>query len=77
MSAIAIGRIHAEEAYSKEILMKILGISQKFWDKMLDEGLPFTRVGHTRWVTGEELLNYLHRNAERKDDQGLGTDRKE
>ena len=71
------GIIRLDEAYSKMTVLKRLGISQKFWDKMLDEGLPFTRVGHTRWVTGEELLNYLHRNAERKDDQGLGTDRKE
>ncbi|MCG6154664.1 topoisomerase II [Rubinisphaera margarita] len=64
--SVVVGRIHAEEAYSKELLLKLLGISQKFWDKMLDEGLPFTRIGHTRWVTGEAVLNYLHRNAERK-----------
>lgn len=60
------GVIHADEAYSKQVLLKVLGISQRFWDKMLDEGLRYTTVGHTRWVMGEELLNWMHRNAERK-----------
>ena len=66
MAVYEIGIIHADEAYSKKLLMKILGISQRYWDKMLDEGLPYSRVGQTRWVTGEDILNYLHRNAERK-----------
>ncbi len=66
MKGIISGRIHADEAYSKQMAMQILGISQKFWDKMLDEGVPFTNMGHSRWVTGENLLKFLHRNAERK-----------
>ncbi len=44
----------------------VTGISQKFWDKMLSEGLPYTSVGHTRWVTGQALIEHLSRNAERK-----------
>jgi hypothetical protein len=46
--------------------MQRLGISQKFWDKMLNDGLPYTTVGHTRWVTGQALIEHLSRNAERK-----------
>ena len=60
------GVIHADEAYSKRSVLERLGISQKFWDKMLDEGLPYTVVGHTRWVTGKHLIEHLSRNAERK-----------
>lgn len=77
MSTSRTGRIHLDEAYSKTEAMQRLGISQKFWDKMLDEGLPYTVVGHTRWVTGRDVLDYLQRNAERKPDRGLGTDRKD
>ena len=54
------------EAYSKRMAMARLGISQKFWDKMLDEGLPFTVVGHTRWVTGADLIQHFSSKAERK-----------
>ena len=60
------GVINAEEAYSKRSVLDRLGISQKFWDKMLDEGLPYTVVGHSRWVTGKALIEHLSRNAERK-----------
>lgn len=60
------GRIHAEEAYSKHEVLRRLGVSQKVWDKMLDEGLPYTIVGHTRWVTGKDLIEHFSRNAERK-----------
>lgn len=62
----AIGSIRADESYSKQEILRRLGISQKFWDKMLDEGLPFTIVGHTRWVAGKDLLEHFSRNAERK-----------
>lgn len=65
-SKSASGVIRSEEAYSKAILMQRLGISQKFWDKMLNDGLPYTTVGHTRWVTGQALIEHLSRNAERK-----------
>lgn len=60
------GVIRMDEAYSKQMVLRLLGISQKFWDKMLDEGLPFTSVGHTRWVTGAALIQHLSRNSERK-----------
>lgn len=66
MNGPSTGLIRAGEAYSKQMAMKLLKISQKFWDKMLDEGLPFTSVGHTRWVTGEHLIQHLTRKAERK-----------
>lgn len=72
MNGLSTGRIHADEAYSKQMAMRLLGISQKFWDKMLSEGLPYTIVGHSRWVTGGDLLNYLHRNAERKSELSEG-----
>ena len=72
MNGVVVGVIHAEEAYSKKVLLRILGISQKFWDKMLDEGLPFAVVGHTRWVTGEDVLNYFHRKSERKTRKDFG-----
>ena len=51
------------------MVLERLGISQKFWDKMIAEGLPDTVVGHTRWVTGEALITHLTRNAERKHDE--------
>ena len=62
-----IGLINASEAYSKRMVLERLGISQKAWDKMLDEGLPYTNVGHSRWVTGKDLIEHLSRKAERKD----------
>jgi hypothetical protein len=58
--------IHEKEAYSKTEILQRLGISQKFWDKMLREGLPYTVIGHSRWVTGQALIEYLNRNAERR-----------
>lgn len=60
------GVIRIDEAYSKRCVLDRLGVSQRFWDKMLDEGLPFTNVGHTRWVTGEEIMNYLKKFAQTK-----------
>ncbi len=63
------GLIRRDEAYSKRMVLERLGISQKFWDKMIAEGLPYTVVGHTRWVTGEALITHLTRNEERKHDE--------
>ena len=60
------GVIHRQEAYSKAMVLTKLGISQKFWDKLLDEGLPYTTIGHTRWITGEALIQHLERRAEQK-----------
>ena len=61
-----LGLIRTDEAYSKRCVLIRLGISQRFWDKMLDEGLPYTNVGHTRWVTGEDIMNYLKKFAQTK-----------
>ena len=66
MATTSSGVIRTDEAYSKQMVLQRLGISQKFWDKMLTEGLPYTTVGHTRWVTGQALIEHLSRNAERK-----------
>ena len=60
------GVIRLDEAYSKQCVLSKLGVSQRFWDKMLDDGLPFTNVGHTRWVTGEAIMNYLKEFAQTK-----------
>ncbi len=65
----SLGLIRADEAYSKRCVLIRLGISQRFWDKMLDEGLPYTNVGHSRWVTGEDIMNYLKKFAQTKLDQ--------
>lgn len=62
----SLGVVNAAEAYSKRTILDRLGVSQKVWDKLLDEGLPFTTVGHTRWVTGKALIEHLTRNAEQK-----------
>lgn len=61
-----VGVIKATEAYSKKMVLRLLETSQKTWDKMLDDGLPFTEVGHTRWVTGQALIEYFIRKAKRK-----------
>ncbi len=63
------GLISTEEAYSKAIVMQRLGISQKFWDKMLDEGLPYACVGHTRWVTGRDLIAHFEKRSQTKEGQ--------
>lgn len=60
------GVIREDEAYSKSVLMQRLGISQKFWDKLLDEGLPFTCIGHARWVTGRNLIHHLESHSQTK-----------
>jgi hypothetical protein len=39
------GCIHADEAYSKYEVLQRLGVSQKVWDKMLDERLPHALGG--------------------------------
>lgn len=61
-----IGLIRQDEAYSKSTLMLRLGISQKFWDKMLDDGLPYANIGHARWVTGRDLIEFLVKNSTTK-----------
>lgn len=60
------GVIHAAEAYSKQTVLNRLGVSQKVWDQFLDDGLPYTTVGHTRWVTGLAIIEHLQRHAKRK-----------
>jgi len=69
MNGKSTGVISRDEAYSKATVLQRLGISQKFWDKMLDDGLPFANVGHTRWVTGRELLQHLEKHSQTKQSQ--------
>jgi hypothetical protein len=57
------GVIRLDEAYSKRELLTRLGVSQRFWDQMLDDGLPYSIVGHTRWVTGEDVIEHLKRHS--------------
>ena len=66
MKAKQNGVISANEAYSKSIVLELLGISQKFWDKLLDEGLPYTHMGHTRWVSGRQLIEHLEKHSTTK-----------
>lgn len=64
-----IGTINTQEAYSKQEILRRLGVSQKVWDKMLDDGLLFTDVGHQRWVTGMAVIEHLSRQAKRKSEK--------
>ena len=60
------GVIRSDEAYSKHELMERLGISQRFWDKMLDDGLPYAGIGHAKWVHGARVLDYIESHSEQK-----------
>ncbi len=60
------GVINAKEAYSKTEVMIRLGISQTFWDKMLSDGLPYANIGHSRWITGQSLIEYMNKHSETK-----------
>ncbi len=60
------GVINAHEAYSKNEVMSRLGISQRFWDQMLDSGLPYSNIGHSRWVTGQAIIEYMTTHSETK-----------
>ena len=66
MSKDSAGVISAHEAYSKREVLLRFKISQRSWDKMLDEGLPCTSIGKWKWVTGKDLIEYLNRSAVRK-----------
>lgn len=61
-----LGIIRSDELYCKEHLFERLGISQKFWDKMRDEGLPISKVGRRKCVAGKDLIEHLSNQAERK-----------
>ena len=65
MSAKSIGLISSHEAYSKTMVLQRLGISQRFWDQMIAAGLPYTTVGHSRWVTGADLIDFLKCHSHR------------
>jgi hypothetical protein len=65
------GIIRSDEAYSKTMVLERLGISQKFWDQMLDAGLPYAGVGHSRWVIGADLIQFLRNHSVRKADQAI------
>lgn len=63
-----IGVIKADELYSKQELFNRMGISQKTWDKMLSEGLPYAELGNSRWVSGQALLDYFERVSKLKNE---------
>ncbi len=63
------GTINTHEAYSKQEILRRLGVSQKVWDKMLNDGLPFTQVGHQRWVHGKDVIEHFSRQAKRKSEK--------
>jgi hypothetical protein len=63
-----VGLVRADEAYTKQELMTRLGISQKFWDKMLNEGLPVALIGHSKWVTGQSVIDYIVNNSKKKEE---------
>lgn len=65
------GLIRSDEAYSKSMVLERLGVSQKFWDQMLNAGLPFAPVGHGRWVLGSDLLAFLKKIAVTKQSEAL------
>lgn len=66
MQLKTIGIIRVDEAYSKSEVLRRLSISQKFWDKLLDEGLRYTAIGHARWVTGQDLIKHLEKHSQTK-----------
>ena len=57
------GVISRHEASSKPVLLKRLKASQRTWDRLLDEGIPYTKVGRTRWVTGMAVMDHFERLA--------------
>lgn len=61
----AAGVIRSDEGYSKTELLQRLQISQKFWDRMIAEGLPVANIGHAKWVTGSAVLGYIERHSVR------------
>ncbi len=63
------GIVRIDEAYSKTMVLTKLGISQRFWDKLLDEGLPYTAVGHSRWVLGRHLIEHMEKHSTTKSRQ--------
>ena len=71
MAGIVTGLIHSNEAYNKQMVLQRLGISQKFWDHMLEEGLPYTAVGHSRWVTGADLIEFLKKHSMKKQTEAV------
>ena len=71
MSSKTLGVISVHEAYSKQMVLERLGISQKFWDQMLDAGLVYTPVGHSRWVAGSDLIEFLKTHSVRKQVEAL------
>lgn len=38
---------------------------------MLDAGLPYSPVGHSRWVTGADLIEFLKRHSVTKQPEAI------
>lgn len=64
----SVGMIRADEAYSKTELPLRLNVSQKFWDKMIADGLPVASIGHAKWVTGRQVIEYIEKQAAARND---------
>lgn len=58
------GVIRKDEAYSKTTLLQRLGIGQPFWDRMIEEGLAFVQIGHSRWVTGDAVFRWFDEHSQ-------------
>jgi hypothetical protein len=71
MPSHSTGLIRSDEAYSKPMVLERLGVSQKFWDQMLNAGLPFAPVGHGRWVLGADLIEFLKKHSVTKQSEAL------
>jgi|GEM_PF-1375943 hypothetical protein len=63
------GVIRSDEIYSKQELLRRMGISQKSWDEMLQSGLPFAQLGKSRWVSGRDLIDFFHRRSHKSTDR--------
>ena len=68
------GMIDGNVAYSKSQVLSRMGISQAFWGQMLDNGLPYTPIGHQRWVLGRDLIDYIAERSTTKRRAGVSED---
>ena len=57
------GVLNRHDAYSKSEVLTRMGVSQATWDRLLNEGLPYASVGHTRWVSGDKLIAHLEKHS--------------
>jgi hypothetical protein len=70
-SAHAPARPPLKVGHLQYVVLERLGISQVYWDKMLDAGVPYSEIGHSRWITGDALFRYIEQTAKVKSDAFL------